>query len=88
MRIGCGLAILVLPLMAQAGGFAYGLSDQVIEEEPKPQVEQNLQRQRDSGPPEQGELSAQVYVDTQKRISETFQRPVPEQLSELNPIGN
>lgn len=88
MRIGCGLAILLLPLMAQAGGYAYGLSDSVIEEDPKPQVEQILQQQRESGPPEQGELSAQVYVDTQKRISETFRRPVPERLAELNPLGD
>lgn len=84
MKAYLGFAVLALPLLAQAGGYPHGLSDTMIEEPPRSQLEQALDRQRVSGPPEQGELSAQIYVDTQERIAETFRRPVPEQLSDLN----
>ncbi|SFL99568.1 hypothetical protein [Marinobacter zhejiangensis] len=84
MKYRYGLIMLALPLVGQAGGYPHGLSDTVIEAKPRTQTEQALQRQRDSGPPEQGELSTQVYVDTQERISETFRRPVPERMADLN----
>lgn len=84
MKVSIALVLLALPLLAQAGGYPHGLSDTMIEEKPRTPLDVELDRQRASGPPEQGELSAQVYVDTQERISETFRRPVPEKLSELN----
>ncbi|SDW99223.1 hypothetical protein [Marinobacter mobilis] len=87
MKKTVALALLALPLLARAGDYPHGLSDTMIEEKPRSQLEQELDRQRASGPPEQGEMSAQVYVDTQKRISETFRRPVPDNLSDLNSRG-
>lgn len=60
---------------------AYGLSGSVIVEEPVPETRDRLNRQARSGPPEESELSVQAYLDSQKRIAETFRRAVPEKMA-------
>lgn len=78
----------VLPVLAIADGYPSGLSDQPAQRAASSEVQRLLEQQRQSGAPQRGELSTQLYVDSQKRIAETFRRPVPEPLSELGKSGD
>ena len=60
-----------------------GLSDQVV----TPVVSQTqtgwlLRQQAQSTPPSMGELPAQLYVESQKRLADSFQQAIPEKLHE------
>lgn len=63
--------------------YSSGLSNQVVE----PATSQTqtgwlLQQQAQSTPPTKGELPAQLYVETQKRLADSFQQAIPAQLHE------
>lgn len=63
---------------------AYGLSDSVVTQPPEPEARRHLENQASSGAPDQSELSVQLHVDSQRRIAETFRRPIPEKISETS----
>lgn len=59
----------------------YGLSNSIIPVEDVPEAGEVLNRQAKSGAPEESELSVQAYVDSQKRIAETFRRAIPDKIA-------
>ncbi|MCH8498275.1 MAG: hypothetical protein LAT63_07345 [Marinobacter sp.] len=82
---------LALPAMALAQEQSpppSGMSDQTFSSAPATRVNRLLQRQARTPPPEQGELSAGLYVDSQKRIGETFRRPIAQPLGTPTTGGN
>ncbi|MDC0661258.1 hypothetical protein [Marinobacter sp. SS21] len=88
MKRSLALLAVMLPVLAAADGYPSGLSDTPAQPPASSEAQRLLDRQRQSGAPQQGELSTQLYVDSQKRIAETFRRPVPESLSELSKSGD
>lgn len=56
----------------------YGVSGSVIPVEEKPEARDKLNRQAQSGAPEASELSVQSYLDSQKRIADTFRHAIPD----------
>ena len=77
--------VIMGPLMVMAepppepqGGF----SGQVIQSQPRTETSRLLEEQRYSGAAEESEISAPLYVDSQRRLGETFARPIPESLRE------
>lgn len=77
---------LLVTSLASAGDFPdFGLSDTVVHDsqaQPEDQVSELLRKQAKSDPDGQSELSAQMFVDAQDRIAETFRRPVPDTLND------
>lgn len=75
-------AVLSAPLLATAEqgkhGYPSGLSFSVVTPQPSSATERALQQQRHAPAPQRSEISAQMYVDTQRRISETFSRSIPD----------
>ncbi|WP_203143260.1 hypothetical protein [Marinobacter mangrovi] len=78
----CLLILLGLPFTALAGDPpSHGLSNDVTGPVQTTRTEQLLNRQiRDSQPGD--ELSLELFVDTQKRLAESFRRPIPDDLRE------
>ena len=82
---------LSLPAMAMAHQHTVppsGMSDQIKRSEPSSRVNSLLERQARTPEPSEGELSAGLYVDSQKRIGETFRRPIPQPLGTPTTGGN
>ena len=72
----CSLAVAQEP-------YPSGLSDQVVAPAAsETQTGWLLQQQARSTPPAKGELPAQLYVESQKRLADSFQQAIPEQLHE------
>ncbi|EKF74354.1 hypothetical protein A11A3_09145 [Alcanivorax hongdengensis A-11-3] len=69
-------------LADQDGDYAFGLSDSVVREKPKTTTDWLLDQQRHSPPSQKSELPAQLYVDSQRRISDTFKQPIPESIQD------
>lgn len=59
-----------------------GLSNEVVSVPLRTETSRLLETQRLSGAPEQSELPANIYVDTQRRAADTFSRPIPDTLHE------
>lgn len=74
-------ALLPVAVMAQQRP-AYGLSESAVQTRPLPEARRMLEEQGQSGGAEQSELSVQTYIDTQRRIAESFRRPVPDEMTE------
>lgn len=62
----------------------FGLSGNVIGERADGadramgQTRRLIHQQAHSGPPEQSEISAPIYVKTQQRLSKSFDQPIPD----------
>ena len=82
------MALLTLiPLAAMADGRAeFGVSGKVVDAEQEHQVgaatQRALEQQRRSPPAEKSELSVPVYIDTQRRLADSFKQPIPESFGE------
>ena len=82
------MALLTLiPLAAMADGKPeFGLSGKVVEVEREHQLgaatQTALEQQRRSPPAEKSELSVPVYIDTQRRLADSFKQPIPESFGE------
>lgn len=62
---------------------AYGLSGQLVTppaSHTQTQTDRLLRQQAHSGAPDKSELPASIYVDTQKRIADTFKQAIPDKL--------
>ncbi|MEQ3724529.1 hypothetical protein [Alcanivorax sp.] len=67
---------------ADAGSYEFGLSDPAYSMSSETVTEKMLEQQRNASPPVESELPAQLYVDSQRRISDTFKLSIPESLQE------
>jgi len=64
----------------------FGVSGKVVDAEQEHQVgaatQRALEQQRRSPPAEKSELSVPVYIDTQRRLADSFKQPIPESFGE------
>ncbi len=77
----------LLPIAAIASGAPqFGVSGKVVDSEREHQVgaatQRALEQQRRSPPAEKSELSVPVYIDTQRRLADSFKQPIPESFGE------
>lgn len=77
---------LSLPMVVLAGEpkgqYAFGVSDQVVNKPPRTETDWLLDQQRHSRLTEESELSAPLYVDSQRRLSDSFRTAIPETFGE------
>ena len=78
--------ILVLPGVVLAAepqqAYSFGVSGQVVSNESETVTDWLLNQQRDSRPAGQSELAAPLYVDTQRRLANSFRTAIPESFGE------
>lgn len=67
---------------ADSASYEFGLSDPAYSMRSETVTEKMLEQQRNAAPPVESELPAQLYVDSQRRISDTFKLSIPESLQE------
>ncbi|MDX1802985.1 MAG: hypothetical protein R3292_02815 [Alcanivorax sp.] len=66
----------------QQQDYKFGLSWQVVDPQQDTVTDWLLQQQRETPVPDKSELPAQLYVDSQRRISDTFKEKIPETLQD------
>jgi hypothetical protein len=82
------MALLILMPMAVIadGPPPFGVSGKVVDVEQEHQVgaatQRVLEQQRQSPPAAKSELSVPVYIDTQRRLADSFKQPIPESFGE------
>ncbi len=86
MKLVMALLILI-PLAVMADGRPqFGVSGKVVGTEQEHQVgaatQRALEQQRRSPPAEKSELSVPIYIDTQRRLADSFKQPIPESFGE------
>jgi hypothetical protein len=79
--------ITLIPLAVMADGRPqFGVSGKVVDTEQERRVgaatQRALEQQRRSPPAEKSELSVPVYIDTQRRLADSFKQPIPESFGE------
>lgn len=62
--------------------YTFGVSGQVVSNESETVTDWLLNQQRDSRPAGQSELAAPLYVDTQRRLADSFRTAIPESFGE------
>lgn len=62
--------------------YTFGVSGQVVNNESETVTDWLLNQQRDSRPAAQSELAAPLYVDTQRRLADSFRTAIPESFGE------
>ena len=67
---------------AESGGYEFGLSDSISNPQRDTVTDWLLEQQRKTPVGETSELPAQLYVDSQRRIGDTFKSSIPESLQE------
>ncbi len=84
--------LLMLPGMVLAeapqSGYAFGVSGQVVNNASETVTDWLLDQQRDSRPAQQSELAAPLYVDTQRRLADSFRTVIPESFGEQTRDAN
>ncbi|MCU5782147.1 hypothetical protein MA04_01447 [Alcanivorax balearicus MACL04] len=68
--------------VAQEKSYEFGLSDSISNPKHETVTDWLLEQQRKSPLSQQSELPAQLYVDSQRRIGDTFKAKIPESLQE------
>lgn len=80
------LLVLLIPGLAVAAepeqNYSFGVSDQVVNNVPETVTDWLLNQQRDSRPAAKSELSAPIYVDTQRRLADSFRTAIPDTFGE------
>jgi len=76
-------AVALLPANAVAkDGYEFGLSDAVINQHRETVTDWLLEQQRATPPKPESELPAQLYIDSQRRLSNTFSSSIPDSLQD------
>ena len=73
--------LMMIPAVVMAGEAEppeHGLAGVVVSERSSTATDRALDQQRRSAPAEHSEISVPVYIDTQKRLAESFRIPIPE----------
>lgn len=86
MKLIMALLIAVPVTVMADGAPEFGVSGKVIDTEREHQIgaatQRALEQQRRSPPAEKSELSVPVYIDTQRRLADSFKQPIPESFGE------
>jgi|SRR5699024_4136696 len=79
--ITSAFAVALLPANAVAkDDYAFGLSDAVINQQRDTVTDWLLEQQRATPPKPESELPAQLYIDSQRRLSDSFKETLPSTL--------
>jgi hypothetical protein len=75
--------LIIIPVAVMADGAPqFGVSGQVVDTEREHQVgaatQRALEQQRRSPQATRSEISVPVYIDTQRRLADSFKQPIPE----------
>ncbi len=82
------MALLVaMPVAVMADGAPqFGISGKVVDTEREHQLgaatQRALEQQRRSPKAKQSEIAVPVYIDTQRRLADSFKQPIPESFGE------
>ncbi len=81
------ILLLLLPAVGMAGSPPeFGVSGNAVGAQRAHDVgaatQRALEQQRRSPPAEKSELSVPVYIDTQRRLADSFKQPIPETFGE------
>ena len=75
--------MLALPaLAAEPVQYPSGFSDTVVSMQRETVTDWLLQQQRQNTPAVESELPAQLYVDSQRRLGDSFRTPIPDTFGE------
>lgn len=74
--------VVLIPITVAAEGYEFGLSDSVINQQRETVTDWLLEQQRATPPKPESELPAQLYIDSQRRLSDTFRSRIPDSLQE------
>ena len=79
--------LIAVPVAVMANGAPqFGVSGKVVDTDREHQVgaatQRALEQQRRSPPAEKSELSVPVYIETQRRLADSFKQPIPESFGE------
>lgn len=81
--------LMMIPGLLIAGGldseeakYPSGMSDSLHREQPRTYTRAMLNDQAVSGGADKSELAAPVYVDSQRRLAESFRHPIPDSFGE------
>ena len=75
--------VLALPALAgEPAEYPSGFSDTVVSMQRETVTDWLLQQQRQNTPAVESELPAQLYVDSQRRLGDSFRTPIPESFGE------
>ncbi|KAF0811047.1 hypothetical protein A167_00079 [Alcanivorax sp. S71-1-4] len=75
--------VLALPaLAAEPVQYPSGFSDTVVNVQRETVTDWLLQQQRQNRPAVESELPAQLYVDSQRRLGNSFRTPIPDSFGE------
>ena len=75
--------ILALPVLAaEPEHYPSGFSDTVVNLQRETVTDWLLQQQRQNKPAVESELPAQLYVDSQRRLGDSFRTPIPDSFGE------
>lgn len=76
-------AATLLPINAMAkDNYQFGLSDSVVNQHRETVTDWLLEQQRATPPKPESELPAQLYIDSQRRLSNTFSSSIPDSLQD------
>lgn len=76
-------AVALVPANAVANdSYEFGLSDSVINQQRETVTDWLLEQQRATPPKPESELPAQLYIDSQRRLSNTFSSSIPDSLQD------
>lgn len=86
MKMIIALLTLLSATVMAGGPPEFGVSGSVVDTEREHHVgdatQRALEQQRRSPPAEKSELSVPVYIDTQRRLADSFKQPIPETFGE------
>jgi len=86
MKLAMALLILTPLAAIAAGPPPFGVSGKVVDAEQEHQVgtatQRVLEQQRRSPAATKSELSVPIYIDTQRRLADSFKQPIPESFGE------
>ncbi|AJD46523.1 hypothetical protein S7S_00495 [Isoalcanivorax pacificus W11-5] len=75
--------VMALPaLAAEPESYPSGFSDTVVNMQRETVTDWLLQQQRQNAPAVESELPAQLYVDSQRRLGDSFRTPIPDSFGE------
>ncbi|WP_290500472.1 hypothetical protein [Alcanivorax sp.] len=77
-----GAALMLSGLVVADSSYEFGLSETVSNPQRATVTDWLLEQQRKTPVAESSELPAQLYVDSQRRIGDTFKSSIPESLQE------
>lgn len=82
LMVGAVAAVSAPMNAAASGSYEFGLSDSIVNQQRETVTDWLLEQQRATPPKPESELPAQLYIDSQRRLSDTFSSSIPDSLQD------